>query len=245
MADFYSQNASKRLPLGTLFASQNLTKKQLEKRRKKRAKKSSNINLSEQGTGSATTFLKLDMLWNCCSVFLLVSLCLFLFIFASLCLSSLPLAAFGTFFASKKKPQTSERSNCPNTTPRPPQIRPRRAQNHPKTSPRPPKIAPRPAQDRPQTLPRAPQERSKTGLGNRHLFHKFRLRFGSQFGANMAPFEEPKWHQNRPKIDPKTKSKIKSQQVASWSRLGAILGRFWVVLAPILRAKIIKKHWKT
>ena len=37
---------------------------------------------------------------------------------------------------------------------------------------------------------------------------------------------EPKGNQNGTKIDPKTRSKFKSEKVASWDRLGSILGRF-------------------
>ena len=48
LADFYFQNASQKLLLGTLLTSQNRTKKQLKQYLKKEAKKTLNRNLSEQ-----------------------------------------------------------------------------------------------------------------------------------------------------------------------------------------------------
>ena len=54
----------------------------------------------------------------------------------------------------------------------------------------------------------------------------FLIDFGRQKGAQRGAFREPKSTKIRPKIDPKTGSKFKSEKVASWDRLGSIWGRF-------------------
>ena len=50
----------------------------------------------------------------------------------------------------------------------------------------------------------------------------FLIDFGRQKGAQREDFGS----QNGTKFDPKTRSKLKSEKVASWYRLGSILGRF-------------------
>ena len=50
--------------------------------------------------------------------------------------------------------------------------------------------------------------------------------FGSILVAKRVPKRRHFGSPNRRKIDPKTRSKFKSEKVASWDRLGSILGRF-------------------
>ena len=48
---------------------------------------------------------------------------------------------------------------------------------------------------------------------------------------------EHKWSQNRTQDGPKSKTKTKSKKEALEDRLGAVLGRSWVVLGAVLRPK--------
>ena len=50
--------------------------------------------------------------------------------------------------------------------------------------------------------------------------------FGAILGAKRVPKGRHFGSQNGTKINQKTRCKFKSEKVASWSRLGAILGRF-------------------
>ena len=50
--------------------------------------------------------------------------------------------------------------------------------------------------------------------------------FGGILGAKRVPKGRHFGSQNRVKIDQKKRCKFKSEKVTSWSRLGAILGRF-------------------
>ena len=50
--------------------------------------------------------------------------------------------------------------------------------------------------------------------------------FGTILGAKRVPKGRHFGSQNRPKIDQKKRCKFKSEKVTSWSRLGAIWGRF-------------------
>ena len=54
----------------------------------------------------------------------------------------------------------------------------------------------------------------------------FRSIFGSILVAERVPTGRLYRSQNGAKIDPKTRSKFKSEKVTSWKRLGSILGRF-------------------
>ena len=108
-------------------------------------------------------------------------------------------------------PQTAP--NPPKTSPNPPQDRPNTGQNHPKTGLRPPPDPPRAPQDDPNTDPRPLLEPIT-------VLHRFQVRFGGEFGANLAPFWEPKRIQNRPKIDRKMVSKFKSEKMPPGADLG-------------------------
>ena len=48
---------------------------------------------------------------------------------------------------------------------------------------------------------------------------------------------EPRWSQNGTQDGPKSKTKTKSKKEALEDRLGAVLGRSWVVLGAVLRPK--------
>ena len=54
----------------------------------------------------------------------------------------------------------------------------------------------------------------------------FLLFFGAVLGAKRVPKGTHFGSQNGAKIDQKKRCKFKSEKVTSWSRLGAILGRF-------------------
>ena len=58
----------------------------------------------------------------------------------------------------------------------------------------------------------------------------------------MAPFGDPKWHQNGAKIDQNSRAKFKSEKVASQERLGAVFVRFPCVLILQNRAPAKGKH---
>ena len=58
------------------------------------------------------------------------------------------------------------------------------------------------------------------------MHFSFFFEFFEFFGPNLAPFGEPKWHRNGPKIDQNSRAKIKSEKVASQERLGAVFVRF-------------------
>ena len=60
------------------------------------------------------------------------------------------------------------------------------------------------------------------------LFEQFNVRsiFGLILVAKRVPKGRHLESQNGTKIDPKTRSKFKSEKVASWERLGSILVRF-------------------
>ena len=58
----------------------------------------------------------------------------------------------------------------------------------------------------------------------------------------MTPFGGPKWHQNGPKIDQKSRAKFKSEKVASQERLGAVFVRFPCVIILQNRAPAKGKH---
>ena len=61
---------------------------------------------------------------------------------------------------------------------------------------------------------------------------RFRIDFLIDFDAKRVPKGRHLGSQNGAKIDPKTRSKSKREKVASWKRLGSILRRLGVVLAP-------------
>ena len=48
---------------------------------------------------------------------------------------------------------------------------------------------------------------------------------------------EPEWSQNRTQDGPKSKTKTKSKKEALEDRLGAVLGRSWLVLGAVLGSK--------
>ena len=60
--------------------------------------------------------------------------------------------------------------------------------------------------------------------------------------AALAPFGEPKWHQNGAKIDQNSRAKFKSEKVASQERLGAVFVRFPCVVILQNRAGAPEKH---
>ena len=110
-----------------------------------------------------------------------------------------------------------------------PQNEPKRAQDAPKWSQKRPKTTPRAAsegqksepkpQDEKRTEPRRSQDRPGAPKGQ----------ISQDRCAPRGPFGSPKRHPSRLQNDQKSKQKItrqKSDPRRSWTRLGAILGRF-------------------
>ena len=64
------------------------------------------------------------------------------------------------------------------------------------------------------------------GLGATFGALDFFLFFGAILGAKRVPKGRHLGSQNEPKFDQKKRCKFKSEKVTSWSRLGAIWGRF-------------------
>ena len=64
------------------------------------------------------------------------------------------------------------------------------------------------------------------GFGRLLGYFNFSYFFGAILGAKRVPKGRHFGSQNGAKIDPKSRCKFKSEKVTSWSRLGAILGRF-------------------
>ena len=64
------------------------------------------------------------------------------------------------------------------------------------------------------------------GLGATFGALDFLCFFGAILGAKRVPKGRHFGSQNGAKIDQKKRCKFKSEKVTSWSRLGAILGRF-------------------
>ena len=54
---------------------------------------------------------------------------------------------------------------------------------------------------------------------------------------------EPKWSQNRTQDGPKSKTKTRSKKEDLKDRLGAVLGRSWVVLGAVLGSCLMVLYW--
>ena len=54
---------------------------------------------------------------------------------------------------------------------------------------------------------------------------------------------EPKWSQNRTQDGPKSKIKTRSKKDDLKDRLGAVLGRSWVVLGAVLGSCLMVLYW--
>ena len=120
----------------------------------------------------------------------------------------------------------------------------------------PPKCPPGPPQTppgHPKTLSEWPLGLPKTTLSGvlDHLWGDVRCRscifciffdFFEFLGPNLAPFGEPKGHQNGPEIDQNSRAKFKSEKVASQERLGAVFVRFPCVVILQNRAGAPEKH---
>ena len=70
---------------------------------------------------------------------------------------------------------------------------------------------------------------------------RFRLNkvgWAPDLGQFLEPTRGPRWSQNATQEGPKRKTKTKMKKEGFEDRLGAVLGRFWVVLGAVLEGKI-------
>ncbi len=81
---------------------------------------------------------------------------------------------------------------------------------------------PKGSQNGTNTEPKSDQKRSKKIVKKKN---RILIDFGAQKGAKMAPKRNPK--QN------KIEHEIQHEKEAPWDLLGAILGRYWVVLGSL------------
>ena len=84
-------------------------------------------------------------------------------------------------------------------------------------------------------------------LGRHGLLGSFQAQQGRVSRGTWADFEtqkgakiEPKWSQNRTQDGPKSKIKTRSKKEDHQDRLGAVLGRSWVVLGALERPQTLR-----
>ena len=72
---------------------------------------------------------------------------------------------------------------------------------------------------------------------------RFEVDFWTDFGANLAPQRRPKRHQNGTPNGAKSNTNFDLEKQALQDRLGAVLGRSWVIFGRPLRSFLLIVHW--
>ena len=72
---------------------------------------------------------------------------------------------------------------------------------------------------------------------------RFEVDFWTDFGANLAPQRRPKRHQNGTPNGAKSKTNFDLKKQALQDRLGAVLGRSWVIFGRPLGSFLLIFYW--
>ena len=70
----------------------------------------------------------------------------------------------------------------------------------------------------------------------------FQVDFLTNFGPKKGAKRDPKWHQNGTQNEPKSKTNLDIEKEALQDRLGAVLGRSWVIFGRPLKSFLLIFH---
>ena len=82
-----------------------------------------------------------------------------------------------------------------------------------------------------------------TLLGALEAILGFQVDFLKNFGPKRGAKRDPKWHQNGTQNEPKSKTNLDIEKEALQDRLGAVLGRSWVIFGRPLGSFLLIFHW--